>query len=173
MMNRGIVTEPGQAPKVAVPPNGTKHSPNLAKWLNANRRAGGRPSVYRNIDGLRHIGWLEDDGWFSGARLWRVLGDGRRVKVFAFPPAHGPWFKEADFWDRYEAIGRCAIDEAHTRHFIGDDTRWREDGDTRECLWCGAHRQERHRWQQIIEREGWRPVALAALANPHPKGDGV
>jgi hypothetical protein len=49
-----------------------------------------------------------------------------------------PWLDAVDgFWDRYLAVGRCALDPDHVEHFVGGD-RFAVEGDTRRCLWYGA-----------------------------------
>ena len=66
-----------------------------------------------------------------------------------------------DFWERYAAVGRCAIDENHTMSFIGDENRWKQTGDTRVCQWCGAT-QHLDRWTETVEREAWRAAPNTA-----------
>jgi hypothetical protein len=45
---------------------------------------------------------------------------------------------ERGFWERYAAIGRCAIDVGHVMTFRGDHGRWVTNGSGgRICSWCG------------------------------------
>lgn len=134
---------------------GEKYSPNLNNWLGKNQRRSA-PSVFRWQEGGHYIGWREDDGWFSGTRMMAVLCDGRKAQIYAHVPEWGSKLIEVpDFWERYAKIGRCAIDEAHKISFIGDETRWAVDGDTRECLWCGNCRQTLLRWQETVDHKAW------------------
>ena len=59
------------------------------------------------------------------------------------------------FWQQYEAIGRCAIDPDHNMFFVGDEHRWRQEGDTRHCQWCGQVTQRLHTWTETVERQAW------------------
>ncbi len=140
---------------------GAKYSPNLAKWLKRNRRwMNNLPLVYRWQDGGLYIGHRDDDGWFSGARIIGVLCGGKSGTVYAYPPEWGQHLVEqADFWDRYAAVGRCAIDPEHKRSFIGEDTRWLVNGESRQCLWCGQGHQTLHRWSETVEHKAWRSAA--------------
>lgn len=143
--------------------SGPKYSPNLTKWLARNGRPYGAPSVFKDYDGVRWIGWI-DDGWFIGCRLGRVLNKGAKAEVGCWTFPITDLTRENDFWKRYRDIGRCAIDEAHAIGFIGDETRWAVDGDTRSCLWCGDHTQVKRRWTETEERSRWEPVATLTRA---------
>ena len=63
------------------------------------------------------------------------------------------------FWERYQAIGRCAIDPGHTEVFLRDETRWETaaDGESRRCRcrWCGSFTQILRRYTVQIERTEW------------------
>jgi len=136
--------------------NGTKYSPNLARWIARQQRSTlGELKVFRDLDGVRWIGWVDDEHWFIGCRLMRCLSMGAKAETGAFAQKLGELTPEPDFWDRYNAIGRCAIDEAHAISFIGDEGRWSVDGDTRHCLWCGRHTQHLDRWTETTEHTCW------------------
>lgn len=70
------------------------------------------------------------------------------------------------FWDEYARVGRCAIDTDHSRFFIGDVTRWAENGDARSCKWCGNHRQVRRRWTETVKRECWEARTENSVGTP-------
>lgn len=138
------------------------HSPNLRKWLNKALKSYGRmPSVYTGEGGVKWIGWLDDeDRWFSGCRISRPLCDGSKARIYAYQPSHSDGLRvDADFWDRYVLIGRCAIDELHRQSYIGDDTRWATNGYERDCLWCGSHKQRLRKWTEAINVERWESAA--------------
>lgn len=142
------------------------HSPNLARWLKRHgKRPLGRPNIFRDHDGVRWIGWIDDTEWFIGTRLMRVLCDGSRATPFAYGKLAQSLKLEPNFWPRYSAIGRCAIDEAHRMSFIGDETRWQTDGEVRRCQWCGNCEQRLERWTETIERTRWSATPL-----PHAQG---
>jgi hypothetical protein len=130
-------------------------SPNLYRWMRASAHfysdGGVAEAVYRvklgSLDasylgaGTLMIGYPMDsysgDKDFSGVRLIGVLcnGSGERRACYAnlvpdLEPVEG-------FWERYLAIGRCAIDPDHQEHFIGGE-RFQEGEILRTCLWCGA-----------------------------------
>lgn len=137
---------------------GDRYSPNLLRWLKKNRPRFGGAVAFRALDGRIFIGWkfADDDGWFSGSALNTILTRGALAEVFAHPDG-GNFTEVNGFWSAYDRIGRCAIDSAHVRMFIGSETRWREVGDVRECLWCGEHKQRRERYSVTEERERWVP----------------
>jgi hypothetical protein len=139
------------------PPLLAQHSPNLAKWLAKNcdvvyRRD--RVNVYDSPDGP-WIGWIEDETWFIGSRLWRALGVGTKAEMGCWTLKLDTLILREGFWDRYAKIGRCEIDQDHARYFIGSDTRWTENGDTRTCNWCGDFTQKRERYEEVVQREKW------------------
>ena len=139
------------------PRNGEKYGPNLHHWLTKrdDKKRAWASRVYRDDDGALFVGWASEDesGNFIGARMANILCHGGKAKVFYWlrlKPEEIP-----DFWQRYTAVGRCAIDEAHTMSFGGDENRWKQDGDTRVCQWCG-HKQVLERWTETVSREAWR-----------------
>lgn len=122
------------------PKRGAKYSPNLYRWLTQRTRKHRTwtSSVFRDATGDLWIGTLDESTFLIGCRLMRVLCNGGRVESMAYPLKQiGPLEELPDFWERYTADGRCAIDPGHKMHFIGGDSRWRVTGDARECLWCG------------------------------------
>ena len=150
--------QPGSAKTVADIPawalEGDRYSPNLRRWMRENSRHHGN-DVFADKDGKLWIGWIDDGPSFIGSRLWRVLTVGGRAEVGCWMFPVSDLTPVPDFWANYARIGRCAIDPDHSHYFIGDETRWTEQGDTRSCNWCGNHRQFRHRWTETVERQRW------------------
>ena len=144
--------------KAIHPSNGAKYSPNLHKWLTSrlSKHRAWTSRVYRAADGSLWIGML-DLGDLVGARLNSVLCNGSKENSACWVNLRG-LVEVADFWPRYVENGRCAIDTEHERYFIGDDTRWTVDGDTRACLWCGNAKQVMERWTETVERNEWQTV---------------
>jgi hypothetical protein len=140
------------------PRNGGKYSPNLHKWLTMRSRKhhAWTSRVYRDSDGVMFIGMM-DNGDLIGARLMNVLCYGTKAESYCYTKTGG-MFEVADFWPRYMVDGRCAIDTEHRACFVGDDTRWTQDGDTRACLWCGKVQQVLMRWTETVERKEWRAL---------------
>lgn len=153
-----ITTLTKQLLEQIAPSQGAKYSPNLHKWLRKRRFWGTENTrVYENCGpGYRpglYIGFKDNEGWFTGCRLMDVLCKGASAETGAYC---GDGFQEVpDFWGRYVANGRCAIDPEHTGWFLDDETRWQVDGDTRSCLWCGCHTQRLRRWTEQVERLQW------------------
>lgn len=144
------------------PDKGDKYSPNLHKWLKKQMRssfASDGIRVYQRDGGLiygnkkiLHIGYVFD-GALCGSRLYGVLTHGAKAEIFCY--GRLAYFEEIpDFWQRYIAIGRCAIDTEHKTQFDYSQGRWHEEGDARTCQWCGAV-QRRKRWTETVERECW------------------
>lgn len=147
------------------PKKHSKYSLNLYKFL--KRRARELPNLelsqvfpdifQDNETKLLWIGWLEERQWFHGCRLNGVLCN-HKTQTFAFyVPQH---FKHGltklpGFWDEYRQIGRCAIDSDHEIAFVGEETRWKTEGDKRECLWCGNFTQILVIQHKVIERRRW------------------
>ena len=92
-----------------------------------------------------------DDGFFIGARLMSVLCLGREAERCAYPCGSGLKFLEG-FWDSYLKVGRCAIDPAHTEHFMAN--RFHEHETGRECLWCG-HQQRKVITPRVVHETSW------------------
>ena len=139
------------------PKNGAKFSPNLYQWMTKRENSSLRQNAraYKDKDGVVFIG-TADDGWLHGSRLMRILCVGRKAERFAF--YLGEMVEIVDFWERYAAVGRCAIDQAHAMHFTGEETRWKTEGDTRHCQWCSNHSQTLRRWIEPVERQRWEMV---------------
>lgn len=140
------------------PKRDAKYSPNLYAFLAAPHRQPllSRIGVYRAADGTLWIGYQDaaDGRYFIGARLISVLCDGAST----FHAAHtglGPLERLDDFWPRYAAVGRCAVDPAHEQHFIGDDSRWNVTGEYRSCRWCGQGAQRLRHWVEQVPRSAW------------------
>lgn len=154
--------QPNGLDLAAIAPNkGTRFSPNLHRWLSArdkSRRAW-MSRVYRDADGTLWIGFL-DAGEFFGTKLYSVLCNGAQQDTACWVNLRG-LAELPDFWAQYMRVGRCAIDPAHERSFIGDDTRWLVRDDTRSCQWCGGAQQVLRRWTEVVERQEWRASTAA------------
>ena len=160
-----------------------KYSKNLLLWLQKRERSltinGVRPpiervlqSVYRDSGGVLWIG-LHDatcksaDGhsWFHGAKMIRILCNGSKEQIYAcHTKSHnmGELLIQPSFWYFYLRNGRCAIDREHAMDFfIGDKTRWKQQGDERHCLWCGNHRQKLVTFETVVTRKSWEPIVWA------------
>lgn len=142
------------------PRNGAKYSPNLHKWVKAQKRPD-QLQVLRDIEGRLWIGHVDDCGdghWLHGCRLMGVLCNGLKEERMAY---HFKGHLKSpdvihDFWAQYERDGRCATDREHSLFFVGDETRWARSGDTRQCTWCGAANQTLRRWTETVQRERWK-----------------
>lgn len=118
------------------PRYGSKFSANLYRFL-ARKRTDvatyGR--VYKDADGTWWLGY-HDDIYLIGSRLIDVLCNGSATETGAHVRL-GPLNEVVDFWTRYQAIGRCAIDEDHAMLFRDDGDRFILSGSQRLCTWCG------------------------------------
>lgn len=164
-VDRDVGLQPNGLDVRAVDPrNGAKYSPNLHRWLTmrSKKHHAWTSRVYRDNYGVLLIGRL-DDGYLIGTRLYDVLCNGTKAGSWAI--ADRGFVEVVDFWPRYVAEGRCAIDPEHERFFVGDDTRWTQDGDTRACLWCGKAQQVLTRWTETVERQEWRNLQPNAGGN--------
>lgn len=136
------------------PSRGEKFSPNLHQYLKRLR-----PNilpfqqVYHAADGTLYLGWM-DDHYLNGCKLISALCNGGKTETWAFPIAHELTLIP-DFWDRYTAIGRCAIDEDHKMYFIGDNNRWKEVGEERCCTWCNDAKQRKVVETEVVKKECW------------------
>lgn len=150
------------------PRNGAKYSPNLYRWLTMRNKKhhAWTSRVYRDETGMLWIGML-DLGDLIGARLMNVLCYGTKAESCCWVSLRG-LVEVADFWPRYVAEGRCAIDPEHKASFVGNDGRWTVDGDTRACLWCGKARQALVRWTETVERQQWRDLRPNAAHQRNP-----
>jgi hypothetical protein len=139
---------------------GKKYSPNLYAFLRAKARRSkdvlSRFRVYRDVEGTLWLGYMFD-GDLIGTRLSRVLIDGAQAEIYSFGLSE---LTELDnFWQQYQAIGRCAIDPEHGMGFIGDDARWNVRGDHRSCQWCGNATQKLERYTVTEQRQRWVPTS--------------
>jgi hypothetical protein len=141
-----------------------KYSPNLYKWLTHPDRKNSRLfeeiKVYRDSNDFLWIGYIDPKfkGYseFLSARLYGVLCNGSKEK-WSWRTGEGMVEVEG-FWQKYEAIGRCAIDQNHEKVFTGDKTRWQHNGSTRHCQWCGQVTQRLHTWTEVVTKMAWRNV---------------
>lgn len=142
--------------KDIAPARGAKYSPNLYKWLTKRDKKHRieTSTVFRAPDGSLWIGMIDENIFLIGSRLMAVLCHGAKAETMAYPLNKiGPLEEMTDFWDRYMAVGRCAIDPKHERYFVGQETRWLVEGETRRCLWCGNARQRQETYH--IPRKRW------------------
>lgn len=149
------------------PSNGDKFSPNLHTWLNKHNVRKyivwwGLPRLFtKETENMRtqlYIGWVDKENVFTGCRLFAVLSQSDH-EIYCFGNVDKIGFAEVpDFWERYIAIGRCAIDTEHGQRFVKDESRWRVEGDARFCQWCGNCTQSLHKWTETVERQGWKNV---------------
>jgi hypothetical protein len=161
-MTRIVLLEPLQPTELDLrtidPRKGPKFSPNLYRWLTSRKRKhrAWTSRVYRDADGVMWIGML-DLGDLIGCKLYSVLCNGAQENSACWVNLRG--LQEVpDFWAHYMRYGRCAIDIEHTMYFLGDDTRWTHDGDTRHCLWCGTMQRAFTRLTEPEERKEWKTV---------------
>lgn len=152
-----IATSQSTGPDLAAidPANGDRFSTNLYKWLTmrSKKHRGWTSRVYRDEAGTLWIGML-DLGDLIGARLMNVLCYGTKAESGCWVNLRG-LVEVTDFWPRYHRDGRCAIDIEHRTSFVGDDSRWRVNGDTRTCCWCGNAVQMLKRWTETVEHSAW------------------
>jgi len=129
-----------------------KYSENLYKFL--KRRGLKSPQkVFIDENSDFWIGYFYDND-FIGSRLMNVLTNDQ-TSTWCFSSKNTPKLNLSEFfWRDYEKIGRCAIDRNHQIHFLKSDSRYKEEGDTRVCQWCG-HKQKLRKWTETIERSEW------------------
>ncbi len=144
-------------------------SPNLYRWMRSAAHfysdSGVAEAIYRVKAGTPAASYLgagtlmvgypmngyPGDKDFSGARMIAVLcnGSGEGRACFA---SLVPDLELVDgFWDRYLAVGRCAIDPDHQKSFM-DGERYRVDGDARTCLWCGVTHKRVLTPRQVMDK---------------------
>ena len=145
--------------KAIDPRRSSKYSPNLFKYLRRDRDW--NLKVFSSQGNL-YLGYIYD-GEFNGTHLHTVLSYGLKAERFCYFGRTD--FEEVpDFWEKYIAIGRCAIDPEHAICFADvGPMRFVEDGDMRTCQWCGVV-QHLRRWQEVVDREAWE------MATPAPVG---
>jgi hypothetical protein len=155
---------PNQGPDLQTlhPGNDSKFSVNLYKFLSGRRHQASLRLQRVFVDQDKHL-WLGyfDDDLFIGTRLMHVLCNGANAQKSAFIRMQ-ELVEVPDFWQKYQAIGRCAIDPEHRMSFTGDETRWRIQGEHRSCLWCGEGHQQQRVTQDV--RTVWVPAAAEACA---------
>ncbi len=137
------------------PKNGSKFSPNLFKWLKHEKQQHFIDQIQAHVGESNNIflGFKCDNG-FIGARLNQILCGGSKASRFFYTSPEN--FKLLPgFVAEYHRIGRCAIDVDHSVHFIGHETRWKEKGNTRRCLWCGECTQTKNEWIESIRKSYW------------------
>lgn len=137
-----------------------RYSPYLHKWLAHEAKRWPTPLVTAHIpnpfDGKKSwlaVGWRDDDGWFMGSGVKRILCDGRKAESYAYSPKDTDPGDES-FWTDYLKRGRCAIDPEHATYFRNADHRFSDVGDIRTCNWCGQL-MHRVRWTEIKRHERW------------------
>lgn len=149
------------------PQKSLSFSPNLHKYAKAHGHfftdGGILQGVFMATDGTKAAEWFGagtlvlghmDDGFFMGARLMEVLCKGSKAQSAAHACASG-FVPVVGFWDAYLSVGRCAIDPAHSESFLDD--RYRMEGETRICVWCGA-KHERVMTPRTVFDESWLPL---------------
>lgn len=132
--------------KAINPKDGDKFSPNLYRFMRSRKGDRGMFELYREKStGYLYLGYGDDENWFYGVMLNRVLCLGSQAQVFAHPKGHN--FEHVPgFWAEYRKIGRCAIDKEHDTYFAGDCNRWLyRDADRRTCNWCGFRQERKER----------------------------
>ncbi len=154
-----------------LPNKAASFSPNLYRWMRKvahfYRDGGVAEGVYRVKSktktakafgaGTLLIGFpingYPGDTDFSGTRLMAALCQGAKAERLCFAGITPDLEVVDGFWDRYLTIGRCAIDPEHQEHFIGGD-RYRMNGETRICLWCGTIHQRKLTPRTVMD-ESW------------------
>lgn len=141
------------------PKKSPKYSPNLYKWIKSQRLS--HPRIYRDKEGRLWIGLIDDKfpGDFLGCRLAGVLCEGRKERMGWRPNFVSKITECIDFWSEYRQAGRCAIDPDHGEYFVGEESRWYQEGNVRHCLWCGKVTQQLYTWTETIQRQAWRNQA--------------
>jgi hypothetical protein len=147
---RRLVAAPGLLEVGELKPTRASFSPNLYRWMLKHAHffaEGGTPTgLWRlrhrrgdHAEGTLFLGYQDpaNSAWFIGSRMLPVLCRGAKATPFSIAiPVDAIEFVP-DFWPRYLAVGRCAIDPEHTIGFVGDDTRFVVAGLNRQCNWCG------------------------------------
>ena len=138
------------------PKNHPKYSPNLYKWIKSQKLR--YPRIYKDKEGRFWIGLIDKEfpGDLLGCRLAGVLCNGKKERMGWLLGFANQITECTNFWSEYRQDGRCAIDRDHAMAFVGDETRWQQDGDFRRCQWCGQATQRLHRWTETVAREEWR-----------------
>jgi len=129
-----------------------KHSPayskNLRLWMMNHGRAG--DNIFQAVAGSKlaqlygvdaffigqHYDGYEGDNDFSGVQLMQVLCMGSSANRACFPGGSQMLTEVSDFWNRYERVGRCAIDPNHQIMFVEFEKRFHHVDGQRTCRWC-------------------------------------
>jgi len=138
------------------PKRSLSFSPNLYRWMRALAHfyadGGVAEAVYRVKPGTPAAEYLGSgslmigypiDGYpgdtdFSGSRLLGVLCNGSEEHRACYGNIAPDLELVEGFWERYLAVGRCAIDPKHQENFLGGDRfNFKMSDDSRICLWCG------------------------------------
>lgn len=161
-------------PLIKAKGKGDRFSENLVKWVKRwDKTRGNRPlSVtflhWSNIDGS-HVEYLpgttqpnhiligdgDNEEWFYGCKLSQIIGGGRGSSdVFAYPPKMTKT-PLPDWFQGYIKGGKCFIDPEHRLYY--DKERWQvsEDGNTRNCLWCGEVAQQKIIKERTVYDISW------------------
>jgi hypothetical protein len=139
---------------------GEKYSPNLHAWLvrESNQRLPPLTTALgpSPLDGKRNwlmVGWRDEQGWFMGTAIRRILCDGLKTESYAYAPEQvsegGEWFIA-----EYLRDGRCTLDRDHSTHFLNAKDRYHIEADYRTCNWCGE-RHSLRRWSETVDRSEW------------------
>ena len=131
-----------------------KHSPayskNLHLWLKSNGRSG--DTVYQITAGSKlapvygvgayfigqPYGDYEGDSDFSGALLMQILTMGPKVVRACYAGDAPRMIEVAEFWVRYELVGRCVIDPGHEIGFRDNAQRFHVADGQHCCKWCSS-----------------------------------
>jgi len=136
------------------PANHSKYSQNIYEYL--KREKGwflqNTVVVTEDLTGDLYVGYFHD-GLFNGSRLSEVLCRGRKAERWCL--VNATYSEIVNFWEKYEAIGLCAIDPEHVGSYVKEEGRWVIDGDSRTCQWCGNCRQALRRWEEVVRRQAW------------------
>lgn len=97
-------------------------------------------SEFETIAPNLYIGFLDEDGYFMGARLSEIICNGAKTKTWAHSPSK-KFVPVPDFWVRYSEYGKCAIDPEHKLYFAKE--RYTQNGTLRSCDWCGRIERSR------------------------------
>ncbi|MCF5371999.1 hypothetical protein [Pseudomonas syringae] len=132
------------------PKRSPAYSRNLHLWMKSNGRSG--DTVYKITagstlariygDGSYFIGQpygdYEGDSDFSGALLMQILTMGCQVVRACYTGDAPRMIEVADFWDRYELVGRCVIDPDHKIGFRDNAQRFYFAQGQHCCKWCSS-----------------------------------
>ncbi len=132
------------------PKRGDKYSPNLFRFLKKHRSLAQYGWVWKDPEGMRWLGYIHD-GDFIGCRLMSALCGWGDVACYPQVQFVASLDVVKDFWPQYVAIGRCAIDPAHTEAFLSAENRFADRGDTRTCNWCGTQQYRQTKKRTVIE----------------------